>query len=87
VIGGGPVAVRVGMAVIEVAWPARLALRHLSLVLIGAVRAPAGVEALWWGLVLATYALDLVLLVLAARRQRRARQAPAPAGRDRGEVG
>lgn len=75
VIGGGPVAVRAGMATLETAWPARTALRNTALALL-AVGTAVGVEepAPWWGLVLVAYGVDVALMARAGMRQSRARR-------------
>ncbi|MGV8978488.1 MAG: hypothetical protein ACOH17_10630 [Cellulomonas sp.] len=76
VIGGGPGPARVGIAVLETAWPARTALRTaaLALVAIGTLTG-GGMQPLWWGLVLGVYAYDVVLLARAGVRQAHARRA------------
>ncbi len=75
VIGGGPAAVRTGMATLESAWPARTALRNTALVLL-AVCTAAGVDepAPWWGLVLVAYVVDVALMARAGVRQSHARR-------------
>lgn len=75
VIGGGPGAVRAGMAVLETAWPARTTLRNTALALL-AVGTATGGEPLapWWGLVLVAYAVDVALMARAGLRQSRARR-------------
>lgn len=76
VIGGGPSAVRVGMGVIEVAWPARTALRASALTLLAVGSAGGGgLVSLWWAVVLAAYAVDVVVLAVAGVRQARSRAA------------
>ena len=85
VIGGGPGPVRTGMAVLETAWPARTALRTSALILLAVGTASgSGLQSLWWGLVLAEYAIDVAVLAGAGVRQSRARRAlgvtaPTPA--------
>lgn len=78
VIGGGPQAVRAGMATLETAWPARTALRNTALTLL-AVSTAVGVGELapWWALVLVAYGADVALMARAGVRQSRARR---PAG-------
>lgn len=83
VIGGGPGPVRIGMAVLATAWPLRVALRTTALALLAAgTAAGSGPRAVWWGLVLAAYGVDVTLFAAAGVRQARARQAlgaaPAP---------
>jgi hypothetical protein len=74
VIGGGPTAVRAGMAVLETAWPARVALRASALALLTvATIGGRGPVALWWVPVLLAYALDVVLFARAGVRQARLR--------------
>lgn len=74
VIGGGPGPVRTGMAMLETAWPARVAARNTALALIVVGTATGrGPTSAWWGLVLATYAVDVALLARAGVRQARAR--------------
>lgn len=89
VVGGGPEAVRRGMAVLETAWPLRVALRSTALLLItvsGAVGGP--LVTAWWLLVIAAYGVDVVLFALAGVRQAKARRAletpAAPDPLDRG---
>ncbi len=75
VIGGGPTVVRRGMAVLEVAWPVRVGIRNTALVLLAlTAEAGAGPRTLWWVLVLACYAVDIVLFAVAGVRQGRARR-------------
>ncbi len=74
VIGGGPEAVRAGMAVLEVAWPLRVTLRNAALALVAVPRA-TGLVTVWWVLVLACFAGDVVAFALAGARQARARRA------------
>lgn len=73
VIGGGPEAVRAGMAVLEVAWPLRVVLRNAALLLV-AVPGADGMATTWWALVLACFAVDVVAFALAGTRQARARR-------------
>lgn len=74
VIGGGPTAVRAGMAVLETAWPARVALRASALALLTvATIGGRGPVTLWWVPVLLAYALDVVLFARAGVRQARLR--------------
>lgn len=84
VVGGGPEAVRRGMAVLETVWPLRVALRSSALVLLAVSGTVAGpLVTAWWILVLLTYAVDVVLFALAGVRQakaRRALEAPAVPG-------
>ena len=73
------------MAVLETAWPARISLRTAALILLAAGTASgSGPQLLWWGLVLAEYAIDVAVLAGAGVRQSRARRAlgftaPTPA--------
>lgn len=85
VVGGGPEAVRRGMAVLETAWPLRVALRSAALLLLAVTGTAGGpLRTAWWLLVLLAYGVDVVLLALAGVRQARARRpldAPArPSG-------
>lgn len=75
VVGGGPVALRTGMTVLETAWPARVAIRNTAIGLL-AVTGTAGkdLRTWWWALVLLTFAIDVVLLAVAGARQVRARR-------------
>jgi nitrite reductase (NO-forming) len=76
VIGGGPEAVRAGMAVLEAGWPLRAALRNAALALAAVtVAGGSGPAAVWWVLVLACYAVDVATFALAGVRQTRARRA------------
>ena len=76
VIGGGPGLVRAGMATLETAWPARTALRNAALALLAVGTATGGKQpALWWGLVLVAYAVDVALMARAGVRQSHARRA------------
>lgn len=76
VIGGGPQAVRTGMAVLEAGWPLRAALRNAALALVAVtVAGGQGPRTLWWALVLACFAVDVVAFALAGARQARARRA------------
>lgn len=76
VVGGGPDAVRVGMAVLETAWPLRVALRNAALALLAATT-PAGgaLSTAWWALVLLSFAVDVVLFAIAGVRQAKVRRA------------
>ena len=82
VIGGGPGPVRIGMAVLATAWPLRVALRTTALALLAAgTAAGAGPRAVWWGLILVAYGIDVTLFAIAGVRQARARRtlgAPPP---------
>lgn len=85
VVGGGPQAVRQGMAVLEIAWPTRVTLRNLALALLAlTTTSGAGTATVWWwALVLLSFAADVTLFAVAGVRQARARQAhgtdrPAP---------
>ncbi len=73
VIGGGPSALRVGMAVLETGWPVRVGVRNTSLLLIVLVGDSIALHLLWWLLVLACYGIDIVLFALAGVHQARAR--------------
>lgn len=73
VVGGGPRALRVGMTVLESAWPLRVVTRNTAIALLAATAASATGLGVWWALVLVTYAIDVVLLAVAGRRQVRAR--------------
>lgn len=76
VIGGGPSAVRAGMAVLETAWPARVALRAAALALLTiATIGGSGPVTVWWVPVLGAYALDVGLFARAGVRQARMRGA------------
>lgn len=81
VIGGGPTPVRTGIATIETQAITRLVVRNAALVAL-AVTIGVGSPArwAWWLLVVATFAIDVVLLAIAGIRQTRARRAhPAEA--------
>jgi nitrite reductase (NO-forming) len=89
VIGGGPAAVRVGIAVLDTAWPARIVVRNGALVLLaGTIVLGAVTYTAAGALVLITYALDVVLFSVAGARQSRARRATyasdAPSGGEPG---
>lgn len=76
VIGGGPGPLRIGMAVLATAWPLRAALRTTALALLAAgTAAGPGPRAVWWGLVLVAYGVDVTLFAVAGVRQARARPA------------
>lgn len=80
VVGGGPAALRAGMAVLETGWPARVAVRNAALGLVATTGASGtDLSTWWWALVLVTFAADVVLLAVAGARQVRARRAaPEP---------
>jgi nitrite reductase (NO-forming) len=81
VVGGGPAALRAGMAVLETGWPARVAVRNTAIGLL-AVTGTTGTDlsTWWWALVLLTFAGDVVLLAVAGTRQVRVlRAALSPA--------
>ena len=76
VVGGGPAALRAGMAVLETGWPARVAVRNTAIGLL-AVTGTTGTDlsTWWWALVLLTFAADVVLFAVAGARQVRVRRA------------
>jgi nitrite reductase (NO-forming) len=77
-IGGGPEASRVGMAVLETAWPLRVTVRNAALLLVTvSLAADSGLGTLWWAVVLACFAADVVAFSLAGVKQARARRALA----------
>lgn len=86
VVGGGPQALRAGMAVLERAWPLRVVVRNATLALLAATTvSDAAPRSWWWGLVLVTFAVDVALMALAGRRQARVRRAvhvPETGGND-----
>ena len=80
VVGGGPEAARAGMRVLETGWTLRVTLRNAALLLVAlTVAGGGGLATLWWALVLACYAADVVAFALAGVRQGRARRAIAGA--------
>ena len=79
VVGGGPEAVRQGMAVLETAWPLRVALRSTALLLLAVTGSAGGpLRTAWWLLVLLAYGVDVVLFALAGVRQAKARRPLEP---------
>lgn len=75
VIGGGPEAARAGMRVLETAWPLRVTLRNAALLLAALAGGGAtGLGTLWWALVVACFAGDVVAFALAGVTQSRARR-------------
>ncbi|MBN9375910.1 MAG: hypothetical protein J0I40_11100 [Cellulomonas sp.] len=80
VVGGGPEAAREGMRVLETGWTLRVALRNAALLLVAvSVGGGPGLGTLWWALVVACYAVDVVAFALAGARQARARRTLAGA--------
>ncbi|WP_207207279.1 hypothetical protein [Xylanimonas protaetiae] len=80
VVGGGPEVVRVGIGVLETAAPARLAARQAAVALLAVTTATgAGPRTALWVLVVACFALDVVLFARAGAAQGRARRARAAA--------
>lgn len=76
VVGGGPAAVRVGIATIEWFSPARLAARNLSLVSLAVTTGTSSpLRWVWWAIIVATYAIDIGALGASGARQARARRA------------
>ncbi|GAA2242876.1 multicopper oxidase domain-containing protein [Rarobacter faecitabidus] len=77
VVGGGPAHVRLGMTTLETAWPARLAARCAALILL---MGPFGddLQLTWWGIVLATFIVDIALFALSGVRQGRAKRSSTP---------
>ena len=83
VVGGGPEAARTGMRVLETGGVLRATVRNAALLLVTLAGAgEQGLGALWWALVLACYAVDVVAFALAGVAQVRARRAGdmAPTG-------
>lgn len=83
VVGGGPEAARTGMRVLETGGVLRATVRNAALLLVTLAGAgEQGLGALWWALVLACFALDVLAFALAGVAQARARRASgaAPAG-------
>ncbi len=81
VVGGGPRSVRAGMAVLEIAWPLRVAVRNTAMTLIAVTAVvPSDLTAWWWALVIVTFAIDTVLFAVGGVKQVRARRAEPPAG-------
>lgn len=76
VVGGGPDAVRQGIAVLETAAPGRIALRNAAVALL-AVTASAGGELrpLLWGAVVLCFAADVFFFARSGSTQGRARRA------------
>lgn len=66
VVGGGPAAVKVGIATLNWAGPFRATFRNLALIMTLAMPAP-----LWWLLVAAMYGIDIVSFAAAGIRQGR----------------
>jgi nitrite reductase (NO-forming) len=76
VVGGGPQAARTGMRVLETGWVLRATVRNAALLLVVLAGAgEQGLGTLWWGLVLACYAVDVAAFALAGVAQGRARRA------------
>lgn len=76
VVGGGPAAMRVGIATLEVAWPIRIALRNIALTILAATGfAAPPLQTAWSALVVGTYAVDIALFSVAGARQAKARRA------------
>ena len=85
VVGGGPDAVRQGMAVLEAASPARVAVRQAAVALLAVTAASGGgLRTVLWLLVVACFATDVVLFAKSGATQARAKRArlaaagPAP---------
>ncbi len=74
IIGGGPAAVRVGIAVLEQLGPFRLVLRNAALVLaqLAGVAAP-----IFWLLTAASFLLDLIMFTMVGIKQAGAKRAAA----------
>lgn len=80
VVGGGPATVRLGIGILETASTARLTARTLALVLLmvtTGIGSPA--RWVWWAVIAATFAADIVLMAVAGVRQARARRSPGGA--------
>ncbi len=82
VIGGGPDIVRRGIAPLETAAATRLAVRNAAILLLAVTVGPAGagaVRPLLWGLVIACFAVDVVMFARSGKTQAAARRALAAA--------
>jgi nitrite reductase (NO-forming) len=82
VIGGGPDIVRRGIAPLETAATTRLAVRNAAILLLAVTVTPAdaatgSVRPLLWGLVIACFAVDVVMFARSGMTQGRARRALA----------
>lgn len=76
VVGGGPSAVRLGIGTLEHLSPLRLGARFAALAALAvSVNTAVPLRGVWWGVVIATFAVDIGLLGAAGVRQSRAKRA------------